>query len=384
MAQHVRGTLGPTANIDQQAEVIRQRAQAASRPLYDEAYAAPGASDAEIVRLLSNPSGAMRSARSHAAETAMREGRDPNTLGFDLSPDGEVIIGETPSWETIDLVKRGLQGTADATRDAFGRLNNDGRTIMGMAGPLTRRAREVNPAYGQALDAFGGEIAGREALMAGRESLRGGAEDLTNSVEGMTPYELQNFALGSRSAMATDVADFGRKTPQGNAGSRVLQSFGSPEGGTYRALQSLHGVDNVDHLVDRAGMEDAAHGTYQALRGASGTLPDLDGDGQWIADAAKGVVAAGAGHPFVGLGAMAKALATGNHNREAVEDRVASVLLNPDLQALRSAMRQVGRERARGALVDQNAAYAAQQGSRFLGSVLGTNMIAPIDDDPGY
>lgn len=384
MAQHVREALGPTANIEQQAETIRQRAQAAARPLYDDAYAAPGVSDAELAGLLSNRSGAMTAAKSQAHELALREGRDPTALGFDLAQDGQVTLNRPASWETVDLVKRGLQSTADKTRNAFGHLDNDGRTIMSMAGPLVRRAREVNPAYGQALDTYGGEIAGREALLAGRDSLRDGAEDLANLTAGMSPYEAQNFALGNRSALATDVADFSRKAPQGNAAARVQQNFGQPGSETYGAMQGIHGVDNVDRLSEVADMEDAAHGTWRALGSRSGAPEDFAGDDQRIADAARGVFAAGMGHPLAALGSMTKALATGNHQQGAVDARVASVLGEADLEALTASMREVGREKARRALVQRNGGRALQQGSRFLGGLVGTNLIAPVEEDPNY
>jgi hypothetical protein len=77
-----------------------------------------------------NRSQAMRDAIGHAHELALRENRDPTALGFDISPiSNEVTLNRVPSFETLDLVKRGLNGVADRTRDAYGNLSNDGRTI---------------------------------------------------------------------------------------------------------------------------------------------------------------------------------------------------------------------------------------------------------------
>jgi hypothetical protein len=197
----------------------------------------------------------------------LRENRDPTALGFDISPiSNEVTLNRVPSFETLDLVKRGLNGVADRTRDAYGNLSNDGRTINAMAGPLVRRMREVNPAYGRALDAYSSEIAGRDALLAGQESLKNGAGDIANATRGMTPYARDNFALGNRSAMEKDLSDFGRAKPYGNAAARLRQNYGGEGTDTYRALQEVHGGDNIDRLADVGRAEHEAFQTYQGSR----------------------------------------------------------------------------------------------------------------------
>jgi hypothetical protein len=138
--------------------------------------------------------------------------------------------------------------------------------------------REVNPAYGRALDAYSGEIAGRDALLAGQASLKNGAGDIANATRGMTPYARQNFALGNRSAMEKDLSDFGRSKPYGNAAARLRQNYGGEGTDTYRALQEVHGGDNIDRLADVGRAEHEAFQTYQGSRANSMTPERLHDD----------------------------------------------------------------------------------------------------------
>jgi hypothetical protein len=387
LSGQVREALGPTANIDAQAEAIRDAAKAQAGPLYDAAYAAPGASDSVIAGIVGNQSNAMKSALSHARELALRENRDPTTLGFDLDDAGEVILTKVPSFETLDLVKRGLEGVADKGRDAFGKLNNDGRTILSMSRPLVSRLREINEPYGQALDAFAGPTAGREALMAGRDSLKDGADDLVNVTQGMTPFERENFALGNRSAMANDMSDFGRKTPYGNAAAKLKQNFGLPGAETYKAQQGVHGADKVDELAQVADWEHDANRTFQAAWGGSGTpegLADLAEQDRLIEDAGSGFLQLLAGHPGPGLRNVASAVLKGQRDGKEIKGHIASVLAEQDPQALQAAVEEIAREQARKAQVDQRATDVNQRIGRLFGGFLGSSIIDTVDDPASY
>jgi hypothetical protein len=65
-----------------------------------------------------------------------------------------------------------------------------------------------------------------------------------------------------------------------------------------------------------------------------------------------------------------------------VKGHMASILAERDPQALKAGVRAVNREKARRALVDQNAGEAAQRSGRFFGGLLGTNMIQPVHEAP--
>jgi len=372
--------------VDQQAQTIREAAQTAARPHYDAAYAAPGASDEALTAMTQNQSNAMRGALGHARELALRENRDPTALGFDLDPlTNEVTLNRVPSFETLDLVKRGLEGVADNTRDAFGNVNNDGRTILNMARPMVQRMREVNPHYGQALDAYGGEISGRDALLAGREALKDGAEDIGNVTQGYTPWESQNFALGNRSAMANDMATFGRLHPYGNAAARLRQNYGLPGTDTYATMQGLHGAKAVDRLAQAGEAEHQANQTYQAVRGNSSSMDraaEMADQENAIQGAATGALKAIAGHPISGTGDVLRALGGGNTYRDQnrVQNELASILGGLDADATTGHMRRIGRERARQALVDQGKGVLMSKAARTVGALYSAAVAQPFND----
>jgi len=248
--------------------------------------------------------------------------------------------------------------------------------------------REMNPAYGEALDAYGGTIAGRGALLKGRESLKDGADDLANVTAGMTPFEADNFALGNRSAIANDLSDFGRKTPYGNAAARLRQNFGQEGTDTYQAMQGIHGADEVNGLAKVADWEHQAAQTFQAVRGNSLTaerLSDLSDQDQKIEEAGAGLLQVLAGRPGAGAWNIAKAVGRGERNGPEIKGHMAEVLAEQDPEALRSAMRAIEAEQARRALVDQRTSAATLRAGRVAGGVLGSNIIGTVEDEePAY
>lgn len=152
---------------DAVASLAAQSRQQAA-PLYDQAYQVQNVTSPTLQTLLNRPS--MRSAMSKAASIAREEGRNPEDLGFVVDrirrPGGgwteEVSEVSTPSMQTWDYVKRGLDDVLEAYRDPTSRkmnLDTAGRaaeqTRQALRSELTNPQTPWGPAYRAALDAGG-------------------------------------------------------------------------------------------------------------------------------------------------------------------------------------------------------------------------------------
>lgn len=82
--------LAPVTNIEQRGKDIKQAANAASKPFYDEARAMPAPIDDQIAEMLRRP--AAKDALRRAYTIAANEGRDPAELGFVLDDTGGVTL----------------------------------------------------------------------------------------------------------------------------------------------------------------------------------------------------------------------------------------------------------------------------------------------------
>jgi hypothetical protein len=267
--------LGPISNPHQVAEDLMAQARTAAAPLYLDAYSRPGADTfaRDMGNLLRRPSiqGAMQRAQRIAAE----EGRDPNTAGFDVNSSGEVSVNRTPSWQTLDYVKRGLDDVLNAQprNPATGQIIMDEGT---RAIDQTRRAfltafDEANPAYGEARSAYSGPVQGRDAMQQGMKSLRLTADDLSARINRMTPFEQDMFRLGHRRAMADQIANGGDQSDMVNA------LIGN--GRKREALSRLYGEnESFPRFISTLQAEQAAHQTFRQALTGSPTAPNIQDD----------------------------------------------------------------------------------------------------------
>jgi len=270
-------------------------------------------------------------------------------------------------------------GGAPEPFDFGQRLHPEEPSIVEPGQPRQRRTSAIpeeglNPFWKPARDAYAGPTQNRKALQLGEEMANDDGEDITNALGDLSPGQVPFFQLGHRAGLAKDVKSLG---DWGNPAARIAGSAEKRE-----ALQAAHG-DAADDLLDRTLAEHEAHQTYKSVRGNSQTadrLSEMAGQDQQIEAAAHGVLQALAGHPGTGVGTALKALASGNRDVAEVKGHMARILGEMDQDTLNEAVRGIYREKARQALVAQSQGKALQRGSRFLGDLVGTNMIAPADD----
>lgn len=286
----VERDLGPIENIPQRTEDLITQARAQAGPLYDTAYAAPGASAVDVSDLLARPS--MSRALANARRLALEEGRDPNTLGFTLSEAGEVVLTEVPSWQTLDYVKRGLDDVVESYRDpTTGKLvlDTEGRAVNDTLRTFLSRVDEANPDYAAARAAYAGPAAEREAMSRGQQALRMSPDQLEVNAARASPSQADQLRLGFQSALGEKAGTFRNST------NPFESTLGTP--GMEQRLNSLYpdGGDNIARLLAQRDMERDVAGFTNRLIGNSMTAERQVADqafsqGNMIGDLASGTV----------------------------------------------------------------------------------------------
>lgn len=161
------------AEAEGNIQALVAKGRAAAAPLYDKAYAMPAPQTAALDDMLANrPS--MKQALKRAVSIAAEENRDPASLGFDFDADGNVAHVRTPSVQTLDYVKRGLDDYLDSFRDRrTGELPNTNQvqavvqTLKDFRGELTNPATQGGRAYGEALNTAGDYLSANDAFQRG-------------------------------------------------------------------------------------------------------------------------------------------------------------------------------------------------------------------------
>lgn len=274
--------LGPASNPHEIAAQLSAQARATAAPLYDAAYARPGAGTfaERMGNMLRRPS--MQGALQRAQRIAAEEGRDPNTMGFDVNSSGEVTIGATPSWQTLDYVKRGMDDVIEQSRDSTTgklNLNTEGHAINDTQRAFLQQFDAANSDYAAARAAYAGPTRANAAMqrgLGGRNGTGPGAmnmtaDDISATINRMTPLEQEMFRLGHRRAMVEHVA------AGGDHADMVGRLIGT--GKRRAAIQRLYGDnENFPRFVSTLQAEQAGHQTYRQAMLGSQTAPNIQDD----------------------------------------------------------------------------------------------------------
>ncbi len=248
----VQRDLGPIENIPQRSEDLITQAKAAAGPLYEKAYAAPGASaiTEQIAPILNRPS--MRGALGRARLIAAEEGRDPTSLGFELDGQGNTVLTRVPSWQTLDYAKRGLDDVLEGYRD-----KTTGKLVLdehGRAIDTTRRnflgiVDAANPDYAAARAAYATPAAEREALQRGMAATSTTPDQLSVNMGKASPSQTAQMRLGFQSDLARRAGDFRYST---NPFESIL---GTPAMEQRLATMYPEGGDSVARLLAQRDLE---------------------------------------------------------------------------------------------------------------------------------
>lgn len=297
----VERDFGPTANVPATADALTAEARARAGPLYDAAYANPARTSPVIEDMLNRPAG--RQAMSRAQTIAANEGRDPRSMGFDLDAEGNTVFTQTPSPQTLDYVKRGLDDVVESHRDPVtGRLNLDeaGRAVQGVQRGFRTEATRLNPDYGEALAAYAGPASQRSALQQGQKAINTPSDVMRQAIEGLNPAETQQYALGHRSGIM-DQAERVRLSTNPWEG-----AFGSPE--AQARLGVSHPNGNATRFGRQYDLERNMARTNNEVMGGSQTAGRVIADQQFEGGMIPGMVADAAGGMAFGAPPVATAL----------------------------------------------------------------------------
>lgn len=366
--------LGPVANPHQVADTLMTKARTDAAPLYETAYAKPGASafGQKIAPLLARPS--MKKALANAYRLAQEEGRDPTTLGFATVKDRattvldasgkpmtvpEITLEHVPSWQTLDYIKRGMDDVVEGYRDpTSGKLNLDteGRAVNNTLRTYLKAFDVANPDYAAARAAYSGPVSGIGAMNAGRKALTMTADDLEARMRDMTPFDKQMFALGARRSMAEAIAS------KGDTANVIGAIMGT---GKKRAmLGRLFGDRKTfQRFVDTMGQEREGWRTFARATQGSAAALNLEDDATLKFATTAADMALNGGLPIVTALREAVKFGVGKVGDKAKQE-VAALLSETDPARFRELAEQLRAEAVRRGIVKRKTSVVTNAGGK--------------------
>jgi hypothetical protein len=376
IASAIGRDLGPVANPRAVSEALQQEAKAAAAPLYAEAYAAPTPITDNLAAILKR---IPRAAVDNAKRVAKLEGRDPNTLGVAFDEAGDIVLVGKPSVETLDYIKRGLDDVVEKSRDkTTGRLalDGEGRVTNNLLREFVAEIDRVNPAYAKARAAYAGPVRAAAALNKGGSFANKTADDILAETRDLTPYELEQYRLGVRSAMTRLIES------KGDYANKINAIVGTPKKRATLA-RIFGGAGEFDRFMATLADEGRAAQTYASVAGNSLTaerqaFDGATGDQGLIDIATNAAVTGGMGSP---VRAITQALADlknygAGEAGKRTRAEVAAALSETDPAILRQALRDAQRSMARDRLANRRGAAAAVPQGRVAGVVAGQGVNA--------
>jgi len=315
-------------------------------------------------------------ARNAADEAAYRGGYEPAPRPEDYvgrpAPVDEVAYEAQPTAETWDYIKRGLDDVLETYRNkTTGELvlNDEGRAVLRTLQELRGELVHLNPVYGEALNAYSGPAAMKDALEAGRSFFREDAPALGRKLADMSSGEREMYRLGALQGLkdklgGSDVTfDAARRAGllKPNQLERFKELFPTEEG--FR------------DFIRRMEAEQTMFATRSAVLGNSTTAKQLlaaqDNDEATLQQAISAGIAAKTGNPGPIL-TFLKTWGGSQKMGEPTAEALAAILTNMDQSALPGVTRRLDEAAAAQRLAEEirkmslsggaaGAATAAQQ-----------------------
>jgi hypothetical protein len=235
-------------------DIIKLR-NAASKPLYDAAYASPvSIGNKTIDNIMLDP--AFQSAYARANRIATRE-------GFPLAP--LKPEGNTFDLKTIDYIKRGIDDEINWSKTPASGLGKDEvNSLKKVRSEFMGVVDSQAPAeYKQARQAFGGPTQVFDAIENGRGFFDLDARTLKKTYDSLNPAEKDGFAIGAYDAIRTKIQTGADGIDQ------IKRTFGSPE--KRDQIKVLIGDDAFKNLELQLGREKAIRSTDIQITGGSPT-----------------------------------------------------------------------------------------------------------------
>ncbi len=297
LTEAVARDLGPVENIPQRSADLLAQARTNAGPLYDQAYAAPGADMVDLTDLADRPT--FEKALREAYNEVLDEGLDPSAAG--IVQQGDSIMIASPSWQSLDYAKRGLDNIIE--RGIRQGDMPEVRRAQSMKNTLLQRMDEVNPAYAEARRAYAGPAQERAFLEQGQQAIRTRPDELSVLLADLTPEQRQQMQLGFQSEIMGQAGNL-------RSNSNPWAQINTPNAeGRMNVLYD--GVEDADvaRLLDQRDLELQLAGSANRLIGNSATAEREIADeffkqrGGVGGDVAMGIVETGAlGGPWLTVG----------------------------------------------------------------------------------
>jgi hypothetical protein len=278
----VERDLGPIANVPQRSEDLIAQARTNARPLYEAAYAAPGAENVNLADLADRPT--FGAALREAYNEVLDEGLDPSAVGLQQVGDGIQVA--SPSWQSLDYVKRGLDNIIERNTSAIDGITPEGRRALAMKNELLGRMDALNPDYAAARQAYAGPAGQRAAMRQGQEAVRMTPDQLGVDVNNASPAQLEQMRLGFQSGLAENAGRLGNNT-------NPFRTLDNPA--MEARLATMYEADPVANLLLQRDVEGQLAASTNRLLGNSATAErqiadQAFGNSSLVGDIATGAV----------------------------------------------------------------------------------------------
>lgn len=350
-------------------DTITEARAKAGAPLYKKAYedadAMGGLTSPQIVGILSTPSGqdALRRAARLAAD---EQNTSVASILEGLTSEG-LQKGQRLPMQLLDYVKRGLDDQVAALKREGGAGTNAFRIANGNRVSFRNELVNLNPAYGDALDAWSGMSAAKDAVEGGKDAFAKSVqpEQLRAQFSRLSDQEKEFFLIGVARHFQEKLASVPQAT--NNASIRLLtgtdaaklRSILPPE----KLRKFLTAIEQEQRMFSTAGVM----GNSATARRLASDADLADNIDSFLADKVTG----NRGLRDVALDALRwvreRGTAMGNEN---ARTRIAEMLLSEDPNAQRRALEAVKQ------IMSRSAETKAGRGTRAIGQgyVLGSSV----------
>jgi hypothetical protein len=327
-------------------------------PLYEAAYAEPFTPTPAIEDILSRPAG--RAALERAARIAANEGRDPNSIGLIVSDAGPVAV-RSPTMQTMDYVKRGLDDVLEGYRDSTtGRmtLDTEGRAIEGLRRDFRNELDNINPSYAAARASHSSTAALQRATELGENFLSMEADEFSRQASRLNPAEREVALAAARRAVERGAGTQG-------AAPGLAQRLSS---GREQNMRNAALLENPIPMQDAMRAEREGVMAARAVYPGSGSITSQATSDQ--AQTGMNILSAGVnavtGNIRGSVGALARLVRLGYSDQEAEALMMAAIDPNRTREVIDALARRMNRQDAR-SMVRSIRFATAQRSGEYAG-----------------
>ena len=266
----VDGNLAAETNVTKLSKDITGKAVLDAAPIKQTAFAKMSpVADPDLNSLLQRPSA--KAGLAKAQNIAKEEGRDWKSLGVDLDAEGNIVLKEGASWESLDYMRRGIDSHIDTYRNDAGKLVYDRggelRGVLKTRSELVDRMRGLNGDYGDYLDTLSPAMSQAEQLTLGGKAIlspKTNAKEIAEHVKDLSPEDLASYRIGA----ANKVIDSMKRKGRNQDPWEMLRGDDMQE-----RLKAIFPEADVSNINTRAEFEDLMRETKRNLIDGSQTDP---------------------------------------------------------------------------------------------------------------